>query len=93
MRTVRRLRLRWFSVYIFSDELSTSVLFALSKLCQARQKHTTCRLLVPLRLELIGPFADCPTIGEQYVYGGPGRYCPAVQNTFLVASYNYNNYL
>jgi len=34
MRTVRRLRLRCFSFNIYSDVLSTPLLFALSKLCR-----------------------------------------------------------
>ena len=88
MRTVRRLRLRCFSFNIYSDVLSTLLLFALSNLGQAHHKHTACRLLVPLRLELIGPFADRPTIGEQYVYGGPGGIRTPVQDTFLFASYS-----
>jgi hypothetical protein len=38
MRTVRRLRLRGFSFNIFSDVLSTLLLFALSNLGQAHHK-------------------------------------------------------
>ena len=88
MRTVRRLRLRCFSFNIYSDVLSTLLLLTLSNLGQAHQKHTTCRLLVSLRLELIEPFADRPTIGEQCVYGGPGGIRTRVQNPFLFASYS-----
>ena len=40
MRTVSRLRLLGFSFYIYSDELSTSVLVALSNLGQAPHKDS-----------------------------------------------------
>ena len=41
MRTFRRLRLRCFSFNIYSDVLSTPLLFALSKPGHPHQKHTT----------------------------------------------------
>ena len=90
MRTVRRLRLRCFSFYDYRCRAVHSVTLCPVETMQAHQKHTTCRLLVPLRLELIGPFADCPTIGEQCVYGGPGGIRTPVQDTFLSASYSNN---
>jgi len=72
--------------------LSTLLLIALSKPSHPHQKYITCRLLVSLRLELIEPFADCPTIGEQYTFGGGGENRTPVQNTFLFASYS-NSYI
>jgi len=85
MRTVRRLRLRCFSFNIYSDVLSTLLLFALSNLGQAHQKHT-----IPARA-LRGFFH----LGQLCVYGGPGGIRTPVQNTFLFASYNnsINNYI
>ena len=73
MRTVSRLRLLFFSFYDYRCRAVHSVTLCPVETMQAHHKHTACRLLVPLRLGLIGPFADRPTIGERYVYGGPGR--------------------
>ena len=92
MRTVRRLRLRiLLDLRSSPTVLSTHVLVALSNLGHPHQKYITCRLLVSLRLELIEPFADCPTIGEQYTFGGGGGIRTPVQNTFLFASYSNNS--
>ena len=44
MRTVRRLRLRCFSFDIYSDVLSTLLLFALSMLVQAHHKIVVWQL-------------------------------------------------
>jgi len=78
MRTVSRLRLLFFSFNIYSDVLSTLLLFALSNLGQAHQKHT-----IPARA-LRGFFH----LGQLCAYGGPGGIRTPVQNTFLFASYS-----
>ena len=58
--------------------LSTLLLFALSNLGQAHQKHT-----IPTRA-LRGFFH----LGQLCAYGGPGGIRTPVQNTFLFASYS-----
>ena len=96
MRTVRRLRLRCFSFDIYSDVLSARLLIALSMLVQAHQKDSSNdsvlgnnspkhspRILGHNRLWALRALDKSP-------FGGPGRYCPAVQNTFLFASYSNN---
>jgi len=76
MRTVRRLRLRCFSFNIYSDVLSTLLLFALSNLGQAHQKYNP-----------VSYVSIC--YGHiDYTFGGPGGICTPVQNTFLFASYS-----
>jgi hypothetical protein len=76
MRTVLRLHLLVLLFTTLCVELSTSVLFALSKPGHPHQKQTLGRQ---------------PKLSvTQSAFGGDGRNRTAVQNTFLVASYNHN---
>jgi hypothetical protein len=79
MRTVRRLRLRCFSFYVFSDKLSTSVLVTLSKPSHPHQKY----------IAIVSMFATDNSV-RQYISGGGGENRTPVQNTFLVASHNHS---
>jgi len=74
--TVSRLRLLCFSFNIYSDVLSTLVLFTLSNLFQAHQKHTQV-LTFATRI-----------LGSEYAYGGPDRYRPGVQRIVQQPSTN-----
>ena len=78
MRTVSRLRLLLFSFYTYSGELSTSILVALSNLGQPHQKHIHVS------------YVSVCYVHTEYAFGGAGGIRTPVQNTFLVASYNYN---
>ena len=54
MRTVRRLRLRFFSFNIYSDVPSTLLLVALSKLCRPIIKKLTQILMLKLLYTSLG---------------------------------------
>jgi len=92
MRTVRRLRLRLVFLRPGSPnpngfhiaELSVFLLVAPSKLIQAHQKHSNLDSNLVLVLSICASHS-----ADQNVYGGPGRYCPAVRDTFQLTSYNY----
>ena len=80
MRTFHRLRLLDLLLATICVELSTSILFALSKPGHPHQKHTVWNFIVSIVISLTS---------RQYVFGGDGRNRTAVQNTFLVASNNH----
>ena len=79
MRTVSRLRLLFFSFDIYSDVLSTLLLFALSKLCRPG-----------IKTQYQSKFTRNTKVNLLCFYGGPGGIRTPVQNTFLFASYSNN---
>ena len=79
MRTVSRLRLLFFSFDIYSDVLSTLLLFALSKLCRPG-----------IKTQYQSKFTRNTKVNLLCFYGGPGGIRTPVQNTFLVTSYSNN---
>jgi len=87
MRTVSRLRLLFFSFYTYSGELSTSILVALSNLGQPHHKKICMHIRVINKNITINSYVFILPF-----YGGAGGIRTPVQNTFLVASYNYNKY-
>ena len=99
MRTVRRLRLRCFSFNIYSDVLSTLVLFTLSNLFQALQKdfsndqalrnNLSKRILHILGRNKLSAFR----VLDKNLFGGPGGIRTRVQNLFLFASYSNTVYM
>jgi hypothetical protein len=80
MRTFRRLHLLNLLFTTLCVELSTSILFTLSKPVLAHQKHSGTPFLLNA-----GNDQDL----HQNAFGGPGENRTRVQNTFLVASYNH----
>ena len=80
MRTVSRLRLLFFSFNIYSDVLSTLLLFALSKLCRPG-----------IKTQYQSKFTRNTKVNLLCFYGGPGGIRTPVQNTFLSASYSNNS--
>jgi len=96
MRTVRRLRLRCFSFNIYSDVLSTLLLFTLSNLFQAHQKDfSICQVLrnnlSKHNLRILSRNKNLASaVRAVNLYGGPGGIRTRVQNLFLFASYSNN---
>ena len=96
MRTVRRLRLRCFSFNIYSDVLSTCLLLTLSMLVQAHQKDFSTYPMLGSSFpkhnlhNLDHNRWSALRAWDKSPFGGPGRYCPAVQNPFGFASYSNN---
>ena len=97
MRTVRRLRLRFLLDLGSSPTLlSTRLLIALSMLVQAHQKDFSTDPVLGNNFPKHSPRTPCHNrwlalqAWDKSPFGGPGRYCPAVQNTFLSASYSNN---
>ena len=77
------------------DVLSTCLLLTLSMLVQAHHKETFYSLFLCIhhaRTNTKIEYTKSPIASGviQSPYGGPGRYCPAVQNPFGVASYSNN---
>ena len=80
------------SFYIVADVLSTLLLFALSKLCIPIKK-TLCYPKHIVDHDGYAPDINpMPIFKHKNPFGGDGGIRTPVQNTFLVASYNHNQY-
>lgn len=95
--TVSRLRLLCFSFNIYSDVLSTLVLFTLSNLFQAHHKDFSkdCVLqnnLSKHNLRILYRNKNLASaVRAVNLYGGPGGIRTRFQNLFLFASYSNNS--
>ena len=93
MRTVRRLRLRFLLGFSRYSQRNRGSVIAY----RAVHSVTLCpveTLAGPAKVFLISS-SPCRrpslSVSVKNTFGGPGGYCPRVQNTFLFASYSNNS--